>query len=490
MSEWKTSQCWLCAQTCGLELLIENNRIIKVRGDKKNPRSQGYICNKGLNIHKAQHHEDRLTTPLKKTDKGHIPISWEEAIAEISEKLTQSINRNGKNTFAYMGGGNGGWCLEFPYADAFRAAVGSPFIYNSMAQEFSGIYWVNGRLTGCQSYPVDADVENADMVVMCGWNGVESHQIARAKKSLKEISSDPDRLLVVIDPRKSESAKLADIHLALRPGTDALLAKAMCAILIKENLQNDAYLKAHTTGYEQVKSWFRGFNIHAALDVCELDYADVFTVCRAFVSRTSCFRQDLGVFMNRHSTAASYLYSLFTVLSGRMCVIGGNLILGAIGPQNVHTDWFEESIPRTTITGFPPVNGIYPPAVLPEEILTDHPERIRTMICSSCNPLRSYPDTTLYEKAVSALDLFVVMDISYTETARLADYVLPVKSCFEAYETSIFTYSYPDYHLMVKHPALEAEGEARESGEVLVDIAKTMGIMPTGTEGLKAAAAG
>ena len=142
MKNWQATSCaLLCAQNCGLHVKIDNNRIVKVRSDKANPRSQGYICRKGLNIANHQHHADRLTHPLKRTDAGFVKISWEQAIREIAEKLRSTVDTYGSKSFAYMGGGGQGCHFEAAFGISFMKGLGSRYHYNAIAQEFTGYFW-------------------------------------------------------------------------------------------------------------------------------------------------------------------------------------------------------------------------------------------------------------------------------------------------------------------------------------------------------------
>jgi anaerobic selenocysteine-containing dehydrogenase len=293
MGEWKKTGCVLCAQNCGLEVEVENNRIVKVRGDKENPRSLGYVCRKGMNIMYHQHHDDRLKYPLKRTEKGFERISWEQAIDEISAKLKDIIGKNGPRSYAYMGGGGQGCHFEAASGVTLMKALGSKYYYNAIAQELTGQFWASGRATGKQYKFAIPDEHNCDMLVGIGWNGMVSHQIPRAPLFLREFAKDPDKLLVIIDPRKSETAAIADIHLAIKPGTDALLTKAMIAIVINEGWVDDEYIRNHVSGYDEIKNWFSGFDAKSAVEFCELDYEQVKEVCRQLKVRKAAYHPDL-----------------------------------------------------------------------------------------------------------------------------------------------------------------------------------------------------
>jgi anaerobic selenocysteine-containing dehydrogenase len=478
MGEWKKTGCVLCAQNCGLEVFVEGNRITKVKGDKDNPRSKMYACRKGANIAFHQHHAQRLTHPLKKTGDRFERISWDQAIGEIAAKLKEIVGTYGPKSYAYMGGGGQGCHFDAAFGVRLMRALGSRYHYSPLAQELTGIFWASGRFTGRQYLFGIPDEHASDMILAIGWNGMQSHQMPRAPLVLKDFSKDPAKLLVVIDPRRSETAEIADIHLPIRPGTDALLTKAMIALILQEGWHNKNYIERHITGFAEIEPWFRGFDAKRAIEICELDFEEVREVCRLLSTRSWCMHTDLGIYMNRHSTAASYLHLLLSALCGRLCVPGGNVIPGHLMPIGAHTDERDPKTWRTVTTGFPALMGVFPPNVLPEEIMNDHPERIRAVLCCQSNPLRSYADTTAYEEACKKLDLLVTCELAMTETAALSHYVLPARSGYESWDGTFFAWTFPEIYFQMRRPVVEPLGEPLDLSEILVRLADALGIIP------------
>ena len=480
--------CVLCAQNCGLEIEVENNRIVKVRGDKSNAKSEGYICRKGLNVAYHQHNADRLKYPLKKVGDKFERISWDQAIDEIAAKLKSIIDEYGPRAFAYMGGGGQGCHFEAAFGVRLMRSLGSQYQYSALAQEFSGAFWVCGRTHGKQYLHDQPDVDNTDVLLVFGWNGMQSHQIPQAPRKLQRLSKDKDKMLIVVDPRKTETAKLADIHLPIRPGTDALLLKAMISLILKEGWENKEYLADHTSGFDSVKSCFENFDARAAVKTCNLDFDQVREVTRLYATRKSSLRYDLGLFMGRHSGLNSYLIVILQAISGRLCSPGGNVINGHMMPIGPHTDERNSKIWRTVATNSFPVCGSFPPNVMPEEILSDHPERLRAVIVTQSNPLRSYADTTAYEKAFQRLDLLVTGEVAMTETAALSHYVLPSRTGYESWDGTFFPMTYPGIYFQMRRPIIEPEGEPLELGEVHLRLADKLGLIPPIPESLYQAA--
>jgi len=480
--------CVLCPQNCGLEVEVENNRIVKVRADKSNVKSEGYVCRKGLNIACHQHNADRLKFPLKRVGDKFERISWEQAIDEIAAKLKNIVGKYGPKSFAYMGGGGQGCHFEAAFGVRLMRGLGSRYHYSAITQEFSGMFWTWGRMFGRQPVFPEIDAHETDYLLVFGWNGMESHQIPQAPKQLLRIAKDPDKMLVVIDPRLSETAKVANLHLRIRPGTDALLLRAMIAIILQEGRENKDYIARHTSGFEEIKDLFVSFDARAAIKTCNLDYDQMREICRQFATRKSCLRYDLGLLMNRHSAVSSYLANVFLVICGRIGMRGGNVFHGVLMPLGSHSDERDPKALRTVTTNFPPVMGCYPPNAMPEEILSDHPERLRAVYVSGSNPLRSYADTTAYENAFRRLDLLVTAEMAMSETAALSHYVLPSRSGYESWDGTFFPMTFPGIHFQMRRPIVEPEGEALELGEIHLRLADKLGLIPPIPEKLYQAA--
>jgi anaerobic selenocysteine-containing dehydrogenase len=237
MTTTDTTACILCSRNCGLSVEIEDNGFKKIKGDKDHPLTQGYICQKAARLEHYQNHADRLTSPLQRQSDGSFkPVSWDLALDDIAARLTGIRDQHGGDAFAFVGGGGQGNHIGGAYSRQLMAAMKSRFAYNALGQEKTGDFWVNGRLFGRQTCHTTEDVEHADYVLFIGTNPYQAHGIPNARDTLKHLQKDPQRTMVVIDPRRSETARMADIHLQLRPGSDAFLMSAILAIIIREDL--------------------------------------------------------------------------------------------------------------------------------------------------------------------------------------------------------------------------------------------------------------
>ncbi len=456
MSEWHPTACVLCASNCGIEIQCggpDGRRFERIRGDRAHPASAGYHCEKALRLDHYQNGRDRLTRPLRRrADGGFEPIDWDTAIREVAARLDAVRTAHGGESIFYFGGGGQGNHLCGAYSAATRRALGSRYRSNALAQEKTGQIWVNGRMLGAHA---EGDFEHCEVAVFVGKNPWQSHGFPRARTVLKEIARDPRRALIVIDPRRSETAELADVHLQLRPGTDAWLLAALAGALVQEDLIAHAWLREHAVRLEEVRAVLDKVPVAAYAAVAGISEDVVRQVARRLAAASSvAVFEDLGTQMNRHSTLNSYLDNLIWLLTGNFGKAGANNpplpLISLAG--SAYTRRGEKTSP---VAGAPIIAGLVPCNVIPEEILTDHPSRYRAMIVESANPVHSLADSPRMREALRALDVLVVIDVALTETARLADYVLPTPSQYEKWEATFFNFEFPANYFHLRAPVLE-----------------------------------
>jgi len=457
-SEWQPTACILCSENCGLEVQIEDRHLARIKGDHADPSSLGYLCDKASHLDHYQNHRDRVTTPLKRAPGGGFePIDWDTAIAEIAARVLQIRETHGPKALAFYGGAGQGNQLGLPWAVGFRLAMRTPFMYHALGQEKTGEFWLDGYLFGSQACHTGRDIEQSDFVVFSGTNPWHAHGFPRARKVLHDLSKDPTRTLVVIDPRRTETADLADVHLQVRPGTDAFLFAAMLATIFDERLEHREFLAARTTGFDAVRAQFAGIDVSAYARIAGVDPDAVRRVARGFAAaRSACVRSDLGLQQSLHSTLNLYLEKLLYLVTGQFGKKGGMTFHAQTIPLIWNSDAADPQFEamKTSVTGMIPIGGFYPPNILPAEIDTDHEGRLRGLFVDSANPTVTSANVQAYRKAFARLELLVVIDKDMTETAELAHYVLPASTQFEKFECTFFNWGFPVNHLHVRHPVL------------------------------------
>ncbi len=483
---WHPTACILCNINCGLEVRTEGRAITRVRGDKAHPASRGYTCEKGLRVGHYQSDPHRLSSPLRRRADGTFEeISWDVAIAEVAARFQDVIAEHGGEKILFYGGGGQGNHLGGGYGGAFRATLGIQFSSNALAQEKTGEFWVDGQLFGRSSCHTAGDYERAEVAVFWGKNPWQSHGFPQARRILKEIANDPTRVLMVVDPRRSETVDLAlaserGIWLRPRPGGDAHLLAAMLATLAEEGLLATEWLAAHATGLDDVLAHLRRVDVaeySRRAGVPEADVRHAARVLAAARGGVSIF-EDLGIQMAPHSTLNSWLEKLLVLLTGNFGVPGGMNLhtrfasLGGGGGDGAGGPRAERVTP---VTGHRLVTGLVPCNIIPDEILGDHPNRFRAMLVDSGNPVHSLADSPRMRAAMQALDLLVVIDVALTETAREAHYVLPAASQFEKWECTFFNLEFPHNFFHLRRPLFDPLPGTLPEAEINARLCRAMG---------------
>ncbi len=487
MTTEKTA-CILCSRNCGLEVKIEDGQFTSIRGDKDHPLTKGYICQKAARLEHYQNHEDRLQHPLKRqTDGSFQRVSWDEALDDIAQRLLTLRQQHGGDAFAFVGGGGQGNHLGGAYSRQILAAMKSRYSYNSLGQEKTGDFWVNGRLFGHQTCHTTEDVEHADYVLFIGTNPFQAHGIPNARDTLRDIRKDPTRTMVVIDPRRSETAKQADIHLQLKPGTDAYLMSAILAIIVRDNLHDRDFLAKHCTGFSALEQELKAIPIEDYVQRADVPLADVERVARDFATaRKACVRIDLGIQHTPNTTLNGYLEKLLYLITGNFGKQGGNNLHTMFLPILGHTDERRtqngkkkgKSLKLTAYHKMHPIAGIYPPNILPDEIELAGENRIRAIFVDSANPLLTYANTDAFERSFKQLELLVVVDVAMTETARLAHYVLPAASQFEKWEATGFNLEFPENAFHLRHTLFPTFADTLSEPEIYTRLLEKMKMIP------------
>ena len=476
---WQPTACILCSINCGVEVKLDGPTITRVRGDKANPASEGYTCEKALRLDHYQNGSHRLTTPLRRRDDGTFePIDWDTAIAEVAQRFRDVIDEHGGESILFYGGGGQGNHLGGGYGGATRAALGIRYTSNALAQEKTGEFWVDGQLFGRSRCHTAGDYEHAEVAVFWGKNPWQSHGFPQARRILKEIANDPQRTLIVVDPRRSESADLADIHMQPAPGGDAHLLAALLAILVRDDLVATRWLAEHAHGFDELVAHLAKVDIAESCAKAGVETALVEQVahCIGTARHGVSIFEDLGIQQAPHSTLNSYLEKLVVLLTGNFGVSGG---------MNLHSRFASlggggggdrrGGEPVTPTGGHRLVTGLVPCNVIPDEILTDHPNRFRALLVESGNPVHSLADSQRMREALRALDLVVVIDVALTETAREADYVLPAASQFEKWECTFFNLEFPRNCFQLRRPVFEPRAGTLPEAEIHTRLCRALG---------------
>ena len=444
---WHPTACILCECNCGIEIRLgaDGRTFERTRGDKAHPASKGYTCEKALRLDYYQNGRgERLLSPLRRRADGTFEeIDWDTAIREVADRLAAVRDAHGGESIVYYGGGGQGNHLGGAYGSATLKALGVRFRANAISQEKTGEVLVMGKMFGT---PLRGDFEHCEVAFFVGKNPWISHGIPHARTTLKAIAADPGRAMIVIDPRVTETAAMADFHLQVRSGRDAWLIAAMAAVLVDEGLVDRDWLGRHASGAESVLAALGEVPISRYCEISGVDETLVRAATRRIAAAASvAVFEDLGVQMNRHSTLVSYLEKLVWLLTGNLAIPGGQYAMSGLGNllRMSRAELDPSTAPVSPVVGARLIGGLIPCNVIAEEILTDHPNRYRAMIVESGNPLHSVADSQRMREAMRALDVSVCIDVFMTETARQSDYVLPATTQYEKFEATFFNFDFP-----------------------------------------------
>ena len=475
--EWRPTVCILCSVNCGIEVKLDGRHIARVRGNRAHVASRGYACEKAQRLDYYQNGRDRLTAPLRRRPDGTFEeIDWDTAIAEVAAGLMRVRDRWGGPSIFYYGGGGQGNHLVGSYGAATKRALGGVFSSNALAQEKTGEFWVDEMLCGAR---LNGDYEHAEVAVFVGKNPWQSHGFQRARPVLRELSSDPNRALMVIDPRRTETAAIADYHLRVRPGTDAFCLAAILGALVQEDLIDHDFIRDRTRDGDELIATLKDVPVADYCARAGLSEESVREVARRIARASSVsVLEDLGIEQSLHSTLNSYLEKLIFVLTGN---------IGKRGAMNAGTSLIGLASGRVAaytspVGGHRIIGGLVPCNVIPDEILTDHPKRFRAMIIESANPVHSVADSARMREALKALEFVVCIDVAMTESARLANYVLPASSQYEKWEATFFGAAFETdtttaNTFTLRAPILDPQPGTLAEGEIHRRLVRAIGAM-------------
>jgi anaerobic selenocysteine-containing dehydrogenase len=477
--------CVLCSHNCALRVDVVEGQIENIRADETSPISHGYICNKGFSIPSYVNHAQRVSHPLKRRPEGGFEqISWQQAIAEISAKLKRIRDQHAPRSIGLVGIGGQANHLDAPFGVTFLSLLGSRRFFNALAQEKSQhwmvLQWMLDSSSGTSLHP---DHDRSDFLLVLGTNPHISNRGHNPTDGLKALARDTERKMVVVDPRVTETTRQADRHLRLKPGTDAYLLLALAAIIVGRDLGDADFIRDKTLGYAEIKEQLAEVDVQDMARRCGLDVDDIVATAEELATaQHASLLWDLGVEMTLFSTLNSYLLHLLIAVTGNMGKAGGNVFTTNLNPPTPDLRRHDEP-ERALASGIPAVSafarmGVFSPVLIPEEIMFDHPERLRALIVEGANPLLSYPETKAWLAAREKLELLVVIEPAMTETARVADYVLPTPVGYEKWEMASFPRGFPGVPVQVRPPIVPALGEALPEGEIYIRLAEAMGLVP------------
>ncbi|WP_405809311.1 molybdopterin oxidoreductase family protein [Streptomyces sp. NBC_00210] len=426
--------CPLCEATCGLTLTIEGSRVTGARGDREDVFSQGFICPKGASFGELDADPDRLRTPLVRKDGQLREAGWDEAFDVIAARIRPLIEEHGPNAVGVvLGNPNVHTMAGALYPPVLLTLLRTRNLFTASTLDQMPKHVSSGLLFGDPVAIPVPDLDHTDHLLLLGANPLESNG------SLCTAADFPGKLkalrrrggtLTVVDPRRTRTAQLADRHVAIRPGTDALLLAAVAQVLFEEKLTDLGVLEAHVEQLAEVAEAVREFTPDAVAAACDMDAEEIRTIARELAAApTAAVYGRIGSSTVEYGTLANWLVDVLNVLTGNLDRPGGALFPlsatdraprpAAPGKGFALGRW------ASRVSGHPEAKSELPMAALAEEIDTPGDGQIRAVISIAANPVLSAPDGDRLDQALAGLDFMVSIDPYLNETSRHADVVLP-----------------------------------------------------------------
>lgn len=422
--------CPLCEATCGLVLELDGDRITGVTGDAAHPLSRGYLCPKGAAIAELDHDPDRLTRPRVRDGDGWRDVDWDEAFAIVDERLRAVDDTHGRSAVGlYLGNPNVHTIAGQLYARVFRQALRPGFMATASTVDQMPKHRACAEMFGDPLAVPVPDIDRTDLLVVIGGNPLMSNgsmwTVPDVGQRIRDLQARGGRL-VVVDPRRSRTAARADQHLAIRPGTDALLLAALVQVIVTDDLVALGHLDGHVTGLDELVRAVQPFTPEAVAPTCGLPAEAIRALAHDIgeADRAAVYGR-IGTTTTPHGTLASWLVDACNVLTGNLDRPGGAMFA---------RPWHEDRSGRppqrfgrfqSRVSGHPEVLGEFPAAALAEEMETPGDGQLRALFVVAGNPVLSTPDGARLDAALASLDLLVCVDPYVTATSRRADVILP-----------------------------------------------------------------
>jgi anaerobic selenocysteine-containing dehydrogenase len=471
--------CNLCEATCGLLIDVADNRVGGIRADENDPFSRGHICPKAIGLQQIQEDPDRLRDPVRRTPSGWERIGWNEALEEVAENLVNISRRRGENAVAtYLGNPGAHNFGTIFYLSPLYRALRSRNRYSASSLDQNPAHASSLFLFGSTLTIPVPDLERTDFLLMLGANPVVSNgslmTAPGVRRRLEELRARGGRL-VVVDPRRSETAKLADEHLFIRPGADALLLASMIQVILAEDRTRKNHVWDRVSGLEELAGAITPFAPESVEAWVGIGADRIRALARAFADAPAavCYGR-VGICLNPFGTLNSWLVVALNLLTGNLDRAGGAMFATpAIDLADLSRRLGESSESwQTRVRGAPSFNGEQPTACLAEEMLTPGDDQIRGLLSIAGNPVLSAPNGPAIDRGLAGLEFFAAVDFYINETTRHANIILPPTSSLEHDNYEVI------FHLFaVRNTAkysravLDPPADSRHEWEILTELA-------------------
>ncbi|MET8800051.1 molybdopterin oxidoreductase family protein [Nocardia sp. NPDC004568] len=476
-------QCTLCEAHCGILVTVENTTVTKVAGNPDDVLSKGYICPKATAMAGLHDDPDRLRTPVRRVGEKFEPIGWDEAFREIGSRLRRVRREHGPHSVGMYLGNPAAHNSAIMYAFALRMALMTRNFYTASSIDQFPQEFVAWQMYGSNFLMPIADIDRTDRMVIIGANPAVSNgsvtTMPGARDRIKGVRARGGKV-VVIDPRRTETARLADEHVSVLPGGDPYLLLAVLHVLITEDLYDRTAVGTQCAGLDELRDLVAGFTPEDAAPYAGVDAETIRRLAREHAAaKSAVMYARIGVCQTLTGTVTHWLVNTINAITGNLDRPGGQMyatpavdllpLARRVSPS--YGAWTDRSGRYKSFRFELPV------AALASEILDDGPDRIRAMITYAGNPVLSTPQRGQLDKALGSLDFYVAVDMYITETTRHADIILPPLSPLEREDLDILLTMFSVHNnIRFNARAVTPEQEGLEDWEIMARL--TTEILP------------
>jgi anaerobic selenocysteine-containing dehydrogenase len=472
--------CQMCRHYCGMHVFVHDGKIVKIEGIKEHPVNKGSLCAKGLAAIQLEYDPKRLKYPMKRVGgRGEGKwerISWDEALDTIASKLKEIKEKYGAHAVAYYRGQAPRWGTNWFHVQRFMNVFGSPNICTH-----SHLCHVPRQVAHVHTYggmPIP-DFENTKCIVLWGYNPTRSSTCIHARRILD--SKEKGAKLIVIDPRFTEIASKADIHVQLRPGTDGALALGMMNVIINEGLYDREFVEKWTIGFDKLKELVKDYDPKKVEEITWVSANEICNVAKVYATNKPAVIED-GNGLDQHTNVVqtTRAIAILRAITGNLDIPGGNVLPVPLRPADIT---LKEKLPKDvkSISAHPLFYNQWfttTPELL-DAVEMGKPYPIRAVIVQGGDPIMSSSNSKKVANILQKLDFLVVHDLFMTATAELADIVLPAATFLESTLVSFYPFAYtPSVDIQIiglVNKVIDPLGDSWPDTKFIFELARRLG---------------
>ncbi|MBW2609501.1 MAG: molybdopterin-dependent oxidoreductase [Deltaproteobacteria bacterium] len=472
------SDCILCINSCGIDAYVKDGKLVKVEGMKEHPISEGALCPRGEALPEWVYSKGRLQHPMQKVDGKWERISWDDALDTIAEKLQEIKDKYGARGLAVYTGSLGTENIELAaYAQRFRGVYGTPNLLSVEGNCFRSRIMARQMTFG--GYPIE-EPWNSKCVIVYGQN-MDNSRITVGSKIYKAMDDGTLEHLIIIDPKRIPMAEKG-IHLQLRPGTDTALTLGFLNVIIGEDLYDKEFVEKSCMGFNRLKEHVKQYTPETIEEITWVPADDIRKVARLFAQNTPASLVPGTCSIDQHINGfqGNRIHAIMQAVTGNINIPGGWVSIPFIRLGDMRVTEISDPIGTKEHPLFRRFWGRTSPygqqMLFADAVLKEEPYPIKGLICTGGNPALTLPDSERIKEAMRALDFMVVSELFMTETAELADIVLPACSFLEKSGVG-YVYGVTNCipYAMLRKKVIEPIGESRPDWKIWTGIANRMG---------------